>query len=167
MDRELFDAARDGNVGEILRILLLGADTSSKFGEYEETPLHIACHQGHSDAVRALLVAKADVDARNKNGARLCTCLPRGHTEIAQTLLQAGASLEAKDKSNNTPLIGACDGGHAEIVELLLVKGADVHAENEWGVTALCKACYNGNVEIVELLLENGADAKAKRQSTG
>ena len=99
MDRELFDAAKEGNVGEVLRTLLSGADTSSKFGEDEETPLHVACWKGHLDAVRALLLVKADVEARDKDGwTPLHYACHEGHIEIVQTLLQVGADLDAKDK---------------------------------------------------------------------
>ena len=84
MDRELFDAARDGNVGEVLRTLLLGADKNAKVGQL--TPLHVACWNGHLDTVRALLLVKADVESRSMAGwtpllcalkrvtRRLCNC---------------------------------------------------------------------------------------------
>ena len=99
MDRELFDAAKEGNVGEVLRTLLHGAKTSSKFGEDEGTPLHIACWEGHLDAVRALLLVKADFAARDRWGKTpLQLACHKGHTEIVQTLLQVGAEFEGQDK---------------------------------------------------------------------
>ena len=65
---ELFDAAKDGNVGEVLRLLLAGdADPSAKYGFQQRTPLHIACLYGHLDVVRALLLAKADVESTDKD----------------------------------------------------------------------------------------------------
>ena len=100
MDRELFDAAKDGTVSEVLRtLLLLGADKNAKVGRQEQTPLHVACWNGHLDAVRALLLVKADVESRDKDEWTPLLCAAsKGHNEIVQTLLQVGADLEAKDK---------------------------------------------------------------------
>ena len=139
MDRELFDAAKDGNVGEVLRTLLAGANKNAKFGDKEETPLHTACWEGHLDAVRALLLVKADTEARDKDD---CTPLHyacrQGHTEIVQTLLQVGAKLETSDDKNRyTSLHLACYFAQVKIVELLLESGARMEAKSKKGSTPL------------------------------
>jgi len=172
MDQELYDAAREGNVGEVLRSLLSGAKSSSKFGNRENTALHVACSNGHLNAVRALLLVKADVDSRDRHE---CTPLDYascgGHFEIVQTLLQIGASSVAKDTHNQTAVMKACWYGRVKIVELLLEKGADIRAKNSHnGATALHAACshlapnknrYESVVEIVRIVLSNGADVGA------
>ena len=173
MDQELYDAARDGNVGEVLRTLLSGAKSSSKFGDVEKTALHVACSNGHLDAVRALLLVKADVDSRNKEERTpLDYACCGGHFEIVQTLLQIGANVEARDNHRQTPLMKACWYGQVKTVQLLLEKGADIRAESSTtGATALHAACsylapnknqYESVVEIVKMLLAKGADLGAQ-----
>ena len=169
MDRELFDAAKDGNVGEVLRTLLAGADPSSEFGGFQRTALHVACADGHLDVVRALLLVKADASARDKNGETpLHYASSHGHVDIVQTLLQVGADLEGKDKRNDTALMMACLNGNAKIIRILLEKGADVWAIDQNGSTALHDACCpsyetipSQTMEIAKMLLKKGADVRA------
>ena len=98
-NQELLDAAKDGKVGEVLRILLAGvADINAQVGEYGETPLLAACWQGHLEAAQALLLGNADVDATDRfEYTALHKASEKGHTEIVQLLLQVGANMEAKD----------------------------------------------------------------------
>jgi len=158
MDRELFDAAQDGNVAEIRRTLLSGADPSLKFGKDEETSLHIACRRGHLDAVRALLVANADVDARDKDGdTALHIASAGGHWKIVKILLEKGADVHAEDRWGEPPLHNAfySKADCSEVAELLLEYGADVNATGREGKTPLQRACFMSDLQSVKLLVQH------------
>ena len=72
------------------------------------------------------------------------------------------ADLNARNKSNLTPLHFATQSGHREIIKLLLDNNADVNAKGgPHGITCLYAASELGHVEIVELLLSYKADVHA------
>ena len=170
MDRELFHAAKEGKVGEVLRTLLSGADKNVKIGEDDETPLHVACGNGHWEAALALLLVQADVEARDSDGwTPLHRATAMGHTTIVQTLLQVGADMDAKGSENVTALMMACLEGHVTVVRVLLDKGADFGAKADDGMTNLHAACWHRSgkdpsksVEIVKMLLEKGTSVETK-----
>jgi len=101
------------------------------------------------------------------NSCFICHC-SNGHLDLAELLInKTGVDVNARnDMTNETALMGACEGGHVKIVSYLLEKGADVNAKqhcyNCQGVTALMKAGNQGHTEIVKILLENGADVDCK-----
>jgi ankyrin repeat protein len=58
------------------------------------TPLTIASAKGHSDIVRLLLAAKADVSAADDDGKTgLMLALQNDHAEVAELLRSAAAAL--------------------------------------------------------------------------
>ena len=67
-----------------------------------------------------------------------------GHFTIVQTLVFNGANVNARTKTNSTPLRAACFDGHEHIVSYLLKKGADPEIANRYGHTCLMIACYKG-----------------------
>jgi ankyrin repeat protein len=90
-----------------------------------------------------------------------------GSVETVKVILDypAGSStLEARDKSGNTPLVGAAERGQAEIVEYLIQKGANTNAKNNDEKTALHLACEGDLDQVVNILLrsESVIDIEAK-----
>ncbi len=93
-------------------------------------PLHHAASEGDMATVKALLKAKAEVNARDRIGRtplHLAAC--KGHTAIAKLLIKAGArvNLEAE---YGTPLGWASE--HPECAELLRKHGAKTSEELGW-----------------------------------
>lgn len=78
--------------------------------------LIINCENGHTEVVRLLLNAGADVHAGDDFALREAS--ENGHTEVVQLLLNAWADVHAKD---DFALRYASALGHAEVVQLLLV----------------------------------------------
>jgi ankyrin repeat protein len=81
-----------------------------------------------------------------------------GSVETVKVILEypAGFStLEARDKTGNTPLVGAAERGQAEIVEYLLQKGANINAKNNDERTALHLACEGDLDQVVKILLQS------------
>lgn len=64
---ELLNASRAGNADEVRRLLQAGADVHVTTPD-GDTPLHEACAWCYPDVVRALVEAKADINARPTNG---------------------------------------------------------------------------------------------------
>ncbi|XP_033472133.2 uncharacterized protein ankrd50l [Epinephelus lanceolatus] len=131
------------------------------------TALRSAAWGGHSEAVRLLLDAGADVDGCDSEGrTALRAAAWGGHEEIVLTLLNYGAQVDKADSKGRTPLIAAAYMGHHEAVEILLDHNADVNLADGDGRTALSVAALcvptaagvKGYGEVASLLLERGAD---------
>ena len=120
-----------------------------------ETPLHLASKCGSEPAVAALLQAGASVDAVDpyRNTAlhlvagmdrEVDECEPDGfrvtqdlQNAVVPLLLMHGASVDARNRSRQTPLITAACGSNHYIVYTLLNMGAEVDAVGRAGGTAL------------------------------
>ena len=59
----------------------------------DRTPLHCAAARGHKEVVALLLANKAEVNAKNKDGAKpLRLAEDRGHKDVAELLRQHGGT---------------------------------------------------------------------------
>ena len=94
--------------------------------------LHIACKNGHTDAVRLLLDGGAEVDRANKDGSTplIIACF-NGHVDAARLLLERGAEVDRARKDGATPLGMAWRYEHGDVEELLLANGARVNEVGE------------------------------------
>ncbi|CAM9760384.1 unnamed protein product [Ectocarpus sp. 12 AP-2014] len=95
----------------------------------------------NGDAVRVLLEAGADVDAKTTTANSCSTPL---HIAVARrmaptgtirALLEGGANVNVRDEVNETPLHTACKNSSVTGVELLLVWGADEKLTDDNGHT--------------------------------
>ncbi|CAN0094282.1 unnamed protein product [Scytosiphon promiscuus] len=135
-------AARRGNVAVLKFFLESGGGSISADGE-GYTPLHCAAMADgrdgdNSGAIRVLLEAGADVDARTSEGKRPLHYATRGAFESTgpiEALLQEGAEVDARDDTGLTPLHEACCSSDAAAVELLLRWGADETLKHNNGFT--------------------------------
>jgi serine/threonine-protein phosphatase 6 regulatory ankyrin repeat subunit B len=76
--------------------------------------------------VRALLAAKADVNAKTlwNNLTALIVASQNGHLEVVRALLAAKADVNVKQYQGYTALMLATQNGHQEVVQLLKSAGA-------------------------------------------
>ena len=134
----------------LLALVLLCPLTASAQDRNEE--FFAAARKGDAAAVKALLDAGVDVNAKTRYGATaLSYACDKGHVEVVKLLIERGADVNVKDTFyGEVPLGWALSHGHAQVVKLLLDKGAA-------GIErALMSGVQDGNVEIVKVVIEKG-----------
>ena len=125
------------------------------------TALIWAAKQGHTEVVKLLIEAGADLNLLAEKGTytALVWAAFRGHAEVVKLLIIAGADPDIQDeKGAYTALIWAAFRGHTEVVRLLIIAGAKLDQPNNDGFTALHLATEQGHTEVVRLLILAGAD---------
>jgi ankyrin repeat protein len=151
-------------VGSCSVTLLLGAATLGAAG----SEVADAVMRGDAAAVRALLAQKADVNARQADGASpLHWAVYRSDLPLTELLLQAGANPRIANGEGFTPLLLAGVNGNAAIIERLLAAGADPNEQLPGGETVLMMASRTGNVAAIKALLDHGANVNAKESRRG
>lgn len=88
-----------------------------------------------------------------------------GSIENTRLLLEAGAQLEARNVSDETPLLAAArsfTSAHRDIMELLLDHGANADARFKSGGSCFHKAVANSDVTKVRMLLKREANMEAR-----
>ena len=119
-------------------------------------------------AVRALLDAGAEVNARRADGATaLLWAAHRDDLAMVELLLAAGADPNAADEHGVTPLMRASENASPGVVQALLDAGADPDAAQSSGLTPLMIAARTGERDVVRGLLAHGADVNAVTHETG
>ncbi|KAI9768827.1 MAG: hypothetical protein M1840_004641 [Geoglossum simile] len=158
-DKELINAASQGQEAVVRRLLEKGADVNAE-NKYGSTALNQAANEA---VARFLLEKGANVNAENKEGwIALHVAANQGHKEVAQLLLEKGADVNAEGRDGWIALHTAANQGHEAVAQLLLEKGANVNAENKDGWIALHMAAIQGHEAVARLLLEKGANVNAE-----
>ncbi|KAL3933253.1 MAG: hypothetical protein SGPRY_000360 [Prymnesium sp.] len=125
----------------------------------EDAPLHVACRQGHTEVVQALLAADAAVNQLSNHGkSALSIACAQGYPDCASQLLAAGAEVNQTDRDEATALYAACQEGHAGCTRVLLQHRADASRPAENNVSPLYIACQEGHAACIRLLLTHGVD---------
>ena len=154
----------------IQQLLDKGAEVNAQTDD--GTALMMAVRRGHTEIVKLLLAAGAQVDAKHRLGdsALIMSArrsipemnpphgqpLPPPASEIMSLLLASHADPNFIGHWGQTALM---DANTAAKVKLLVTHGAQVNVKDEMGKTALVHAVDRGDVAVVEALLQAGADA--------
>ena len=152
----LLCAAEDGNGRSVSLLLRAGADPNARCWR-GRTPLMRA---NSREAVRELLRAGSDLDARDEDGGdALSIALLDERAEAVAALLEGGMDTERPNKFGFTPLMKARD---VESVRALIEAGADVNARASEDDTPLtCAVWFGAACDCITALIEAGADAEA------
>lgn len=173
LDRELLEAAARAEPARCRELLRQGASPAAR-GADGRTPLMVVCsfppdEEGDPtpdpadrlECARALIAAKADVNARTADGstALMEAAASRGAgNELLRLLLKSGAGVNLADRQKQTALMFASGAyGDPEAVRILLAAKADLRAEDWEGHTALWRATSARRPEIMAELLRAGA----------
>ena len=127
------------------------------------TALHVAAAGGHLKALKLLIEAGSDVNAKDDEGSTpLHQAVATNQYECVKELAKAeGIDLEARDATLATPLAVAATLNLVSIVKLLISKRAQLDAGDERDFTPLHHACAYGYFETVQCLLTAGANPNA------
>ncbi|CAN0557521.1 unnamed protein product [Ectocarpus sp. 12 AP-2014] len=160
--RTLLGAAAFGRSEKIVRTLLTAGatdDVNVLFGGERESALHVAAARGAEDSCRALMIAGADPNLRDRRKrSPLHLAAVAGHHRVAGMLLLSKAHVDTKKACQQTPLHLAASEGHALCISELLLGGADKDVVDYLGRTPLFSAAVNNHLEAVEELLAAGAN---------
>jgi uncharacterized protein len=128
----VFEAAALGDAARLEELLREDPELATASSPDGFTALHYAAFFGSPAAVRALVAAGADLEARSTN------------QEFAP---------EA------SPLHSAVAAGRMDNAEALLAEGADPNAQQHGGFTPLMEAEQRGDFDLAEILIRHGAFA--------
>lgn len=185
VNRDLLEAARQGDTAEILLLYKLGADLeftkadpfNNPRGQF--TALYIASANGHDESVKLLLQLGADLNFKEvHNGTEYSILMATSESPYAkpstiQILLDAGAQLEEADPLYKyTPFLWAAKSGSSAVVKYLAQRGANTAARGANEETAMHLAAYDHSlfeiepaesapVEKIKLLAALGLDVNA------
>ncbi len=125
----------------------------------DSTMLILCARKGYLDMVHFFLL-HPDMDVNAFDCAhRSALYYACQHPDVFEILERHGANVFAKDYSDKTILMRACEVGSVDIVsKMLTYAGVDVNALDNEGYTALIYASLYGKTEVVSLLLDHGAD---------
>jgi uncharacterized protein len=160
-------ATEKGHNNIVVQLLNAGAKTDSLsksgYGSLRgETALCLAARLGNFEAAKALLAAKADINAS-------CGALPAaakiGHAGMVMAMVAAGADLQDRFTGNWQALFEAAQTDRADIAQILLGGGMKVDVRGEREMTSLIVAASKGNLNMIRLLVKSGASLAAKNVS--
>lgn len=155
VDRQLFVAARGGNVNELTRLLDENPDgIGARDQPYEQTLLHAAAFAGHLQVVNLLLDRGLDPNTREKgdNTYPMHWASAAGHEEVVKRLADAGGDVVGHGDLHELEVIGwgtcweGVDERHRRNADFLVSRGARHHIfsaislELEEEVTRIIKA---------------------------
>jgi len=131
--------------------------------------LLVAACDRHTNVVRALVFAGADVNLQQQNdgsspgSSPLSVASQEGHLDCVKLLVHHGAEVDIRRNNGATPLYWAAKNGHIKVVQFLIEQHADVNACCSNGESCLWTAAFDGNTDVVHALVYAEADVDLKR----
>lgn len=122
------------------------------------SPYHYALLNGDSEAVSAMLKAKADPNEEGCYGRPLHKAAEKGELHMATQLLDAGAQPNLADSSGETPIYLALEAQAIPVAKLLIQRGGDPNFRNPEAQTVLHLLAFKGDTAMVRLACELGTD---------
>jgi ankyrin repeat protein/S1-C subfamily serine protease len=175
VDAKFQSAIKTRDIKSLERLLFECAHVSTR-DTTGWTPLHEAASQGWAAAVKPLLAAGVDANAKLVNHpdkpsglTPLHVAAALNYSEVASVLLAGGADVNARimDQQNGdwgpAPLHLAAESGATEAAKVLLKNGANVNARSNFGTPLMIAAKSQlAGADMAQILIENGADPDAK-----
>eukprot|EP00903_Cladosiphon_okamuranus_P012668 g11848.t1 len=161
----LHQAASGGHVACIELLLKNGSVIDERLLTNNNSPLHLACGNGHLEAVKVLVAASSEVNAGNTYGnSPIHSALIGGHRSIVELLLEKGADVTWTNNKGSSlfHFLGYSSSMAAADKKALSLKlieaGLNIDVKDEDGMTPLHVMGQSGDKEMATFLFENGAD---------
>jgi ankyrin repeat protein len=162
--KDLFEAARDGDIERVQELIDAGADVNETT-RGQGPALAIAVEMGQAAAVQLLIDSGAVIDIRDSWGRTLLVYALDARKDAAavvKVLLDAGIDVNARDDLGRIALSNAVIGRDDEVFNLLVEYGSDISLLSDGGSVALQSALANNHVDRVVKLLDLGVDVNAR-----
>ncbi|MBR0257081.1 MAG: ankyrin repeat domain-containing protein, partial [Synergistaceae bacterium] len=161
----LMEAARDGNMEGISRLIHSGANVIAIDNEgYTALDYALMSKHDNKNEIVWILLATGKFSRGALHSALSTTMYFGTNAGIIRMLTKAGADINYKDVSplgfGKTLLMKSVEHEYVnpEFVKALISMGANVNAINNFGETPLIYAVRRGNSSVVEVLLNAGAN---------
>ncbi len=124
-DQTCIIAARDGDIATVQKYINAGGNVNA-LNPYGGTAIMFASRAGHTEIVKLLIDAKAnlDIQGRYAGTTALMWAAQYGSLDIVKLLIEAKANINLKNNSEQTALTLANENGNMEIVNILKKAGA-------------------------------------------
>ncbi|GAB6020803.1 Ankyrin repeat domain-containing protein 39 [Chamberlinius hualienensis] len=122
-ERGIWAAALEDDTAKISSHLEKGTDVNQP-DTYGYTALHYAARNGNLEAVKLLLLNKADPNRKTRSGegTPLQRAAYQGHVDIAKLLIQHGAIACTKDADGRTALHKAAERNQTQVCKFFVEK---------------------------------------------
>jgi len=160
-DLDVFAAAALGHDARLASLLDRDVSLLKAWSADGFSPLHLAAHFGHVEAVQLLLTRGAPIDAKSQNWlgvTPLQSAAAGRQLLVVELLLKCGANVNARQNGNWTALHSAAQHGDAAVITELLRYGADRTALNAEGKTPGNIAREAGHHELAGVLEGNRSE---------
>lgn len=127
-----------------------------------ETPLTVACKNGHVAVAEYLIEAGADVNVKKHDyGTPLTLACKNGHSKTVELLLKKEAKINIEDSDGKTPIAIALRYCHSDIVDMLINKVCSICPQYGSEIS-LMRACFEGKLSAVITLLKAKINVNTK-----
>ena len=153
---ELMKAVKKNDVAAVQRLIADGADVN-RLESNGDAPLVMAAYLGHTEIVKALLDAGANVKAVDPSmkATALHAAAYAGRTEAARLLIAHGIDIDRQGPVNGyTALHDAIWQNNADTAEVIIAAGANLKLRSHDGQTPLEFAIARGRREIAAMIEE-------------
>ena len=133
----LSDACENGQVDVARFLICKGAEVNPSGVNFEQSPIYLACLEGHIDMID-LLISKKPSILQKSGQVLLYTAAYEGHLEVVKFLIRKRVNINPPRvqaeidgvpvmlDSLGSPLYGACSGRQMEVTRYLIENGAMV-----------------------------------------
>lgn len=158
----LFAASYQGNPSTVGKIIMKYPHNLNTPATDGTSPLFVACEYGHLEAVRVLIVHRADLDARRQGGfTPLYIACQQRHNDVVGLLLASKADVDHATDSGLTAFTACCHGGALCLAQMLAEGGAAAERPTRAGRTACWVAAHSGRLKVLRWLVEDcGVDVE-------
>ena len=162
MALSIHDAAKQGNLEGMMRLIEEDIDIVDAIDEEGNTALHCASYRGRVEVISYLLDQGANINAKGDFGITpLFDACEKGHLEVVELLLSKGADPTICSNGSRTAIMMASNQGHVDVVRCLVrnkAVRATIDTQDCIGSTALWRASFRNRTEVLKVLVEVGAN---------